>query len=138
MVVYHGTEQASASAMIGPLSKVDVTKGRGELGRGFYVGSEIALSAALARGRHKANPSVLKLTIEDEEFVRLDILTLNKVERVLQLWRRLVAEHRTTMHQFGVDVVAAPFATIEYGHQYKFESLRAQHLLNRSDIKKIL
>lgn len=138
MVVYHGTEQASASAMIGPPGKIDVTKGRGELGRGFYVGSEIALSAALARGRHKANPSVLKLTIEDEAFLRLDILSLNRVERVFQLWRRLVAERRTTTHLFGVDVVAAPFATIDYAHQYKFETLRAQQLLNHSDIKKIL
>lgn len=42
MKVFHGTSDIAAVLIAGPPSGVDVTKGGGELGRGFYAGDNIS------------------------------------------------------------------------------------------------
>lgn len=138
MELYHGTSNISALAIIGPPPDVDVTKGGGELGRGFYLGSEPSLAAALAKGNPRINPGLLKFTIDEAAYVKLNILIIKKRGYLAEKWHRLIRSRTTRTFLYHADVVVAPFAMIDVAHQYKFESSAAETLLNTSDIKKIL
>ena len=138
MEFYHGTNADSASTIIGPPVKIDVTKGGGELGRGFYLGNEPSLAAALAKGKNRRNPRVLQFTIETAEYLKLDIRTIHKKGTLIHDWSKRRREKSTHSHLYWADVVVAPFATIDIGHQYKFESIAAGNLLNKSSIKTVL
>nr|WP_288836382.1 hypothetical protein [uncultured Flavobacterium sp.] len=138
MITYHGTDRASANNIVGPPSNIDITKGGGELGRGFYVGENIALAASLSRGKFGANGVVIKFDIDDSAYVRLNTRVLNRRQYVYRLWQSLITRARAFQHIFNVDVVCAPFATIDFSYQYKFESVAAQNTLNNESIKQIL
>lgn len=139
MIAYHGTDQTSASSIVGPPSNVDVTKGGGELGRGFYLGENISLAAAIAIGKFgQANAAVIKVDTEDSAFVRLNVRTVHKRHAVVGLWQSLIKRRLAYTHLFGVDVVCAPFATIDFSYQYKFESTNAQTVLNNNAVIQIL
>lgn len=138
MIAYHGTDRTSANNIVGPPSNIDVTKGGGELGRGFYVGESIALAASLSRGKFGAKGVVIKFDIDDSSYVRLNTKFLNRRQYVHRLWQNLIRRTRALHHLFYVDVVCAPFATIDFSYQYKFESQDAQDTLNNNSTKQIL
>ena len=138
MITYHGTDRASATKIVGPPSNVDVTRGGGELGRGFYLGENVALAASLSRGKFGANGVVIKFDIDDSAYVRLNTRVLNRRQYVYRLWQSLITRARAFQHLFNVDVVCAPFATIDFSYQYKFESQNAQTTLNNNSTKQIL
>lgn len=138
MIAYHGTDKKSATNIVGPPASVDVTKGRGELGRGFYLGESVALAASLSKGRYGANGAVIKYDIDDSEFVKLNIRTLNNRQFLYRLWLSLIKRKTTHLHLFNVDVMCAPFATIHFSYQYKFESLAAQNTLNSKSTSIVL
>ncbi len=133
MRVYHGTSQTSAMSVV---TRVDVTKGGGELGRGFYVGESIALAASFSRGKYGPNGAVVLFDINDSEYVKLNTLILNRSKYVYQLWKSLLKRQRTYL--FNYDVICAPFATIEFSYQYKFESKHAESAINNHSRKKVL
>lgn len=138
MIAYHGTSKNSARSIIGPPSNIDVTRGGGELGRGFYVGENISLAKAIAVGKHgQAEAAIIKFEIDDSAYIRLDVKNIHQRRDVYQLWKRLTRAGSLYLHLFHVDVVCAPFATIDYSYQYKFESTNAQNTLNNSN-KQIL
>jgi len=138
MIAFHGTDRSSANNIIGPPSNIDVTRGGGELGRGFYLGEHIALAASLSRGKFGNNGVVIKFDIDDAAFVRLNIKLLNRRQYVYFFWKRLIRKTRTLQYLFNVDVICAPFATIEISLQYKFESIAAQDTLNYHSSKQVL
>ncbi|MBE7171836.1 MAG: DUF3990 domain-containing protein [Williamsia sp.] len=135
MIVYHGTNQASATAVV---SKVDVTLGGGELGRGFYAGENISLAASLAKGKFNSNGKVVKIDIDDTKYITLNIKTLHRKSYLIQFWKSLLKRKKTFSHLFNVDVVCSPFATVDFSYQYKFESLAAENVLNHDSNKQIL
>lgn len=138
MVTYHGTDRASANNIVGPPANIDVTRGGGELGRGFYIGANVALAASLSRGKFGANGVVIKFDIDDSAYVRLNTRVLNRRQYVYRLWHSLIIRERAFQHLFNVDVVCAPFATIDFSYQYKLESQKAQTTLNNNSTKQIL
>ncbi|MHA8057747.1 hypothetical protein [Aquirufa nivalisilvae] len=138
MITYHGTDRASANNIVGPPSNIDVTKGGGELGRGFYLGENIALAASLSKGKFGAKGVVIKFDIDDSAYVRLNTRTLNRRQYLYLLWQSLITRAQRCQHLFHVDVVCAPFATIDFSYQYKFESNDAQNTLNNNSTKQIL
>jgi hypothetical protein len=138
MVTYHGTNRASANNIVGPPSNIDVTKGGGELGRGFYLGENVALAASLSRGKFGENGVVIRFEIDDSSYVQLITRVLNRRQYVYRLWQSLITRARAFQHLFNVDVVCAPFATIDFSYQYKFESQNAQTILNNNSTKQIL
>lgn len=138
MTTFHGTDQASANIIVGPPSGVDVTKGGGELGRGFYLGESIALAASWSKGRFGKTAAVIKFEIDDSAYVRLNTRTLNRRQLVFRLWKSLLKRSKASVHLFHVDVVCAPFAIIDMSYQYKFESSVAQDTLNNKSTKQIL
>lgn len=138
MIAFHGTDKDSAKNIVGPPSKIDVTKGSGELGRGFYLGENISLAASLSKGKFGNNWAVVKFNIDDSAYVQLNIRTISRRQYVFHLWHNLIRKSRTFLHLFHTDVVCAPFATIDFSYQYKFESIDAQAVLNNNSTKQIL
>lgn len=138
MIAYHGTDRTSANNIVGPPPNIDVTRGGGELGRGFYVGENIALAASLSKGKYGVNGVVIKFDIDDASYIQLNTKVLNRRQYIYRLWQSLLTRSRAFKHLFNVDVICAPFATIDFSYQYKFESRNAQNALNQNSIKQIL
>lgn len=135
MIVFHGTDITSANSI---LKRVDVTKGGGELGRGFYLGENVALAASLSKGKFGGNSKVVKFDINDSEFVKLDIRTINKARYVYRTWQSLLRRKKAFTYLYNSDVICAPYATINFSYQYKFESASAENVINLHSIKRIL
>ncbi len=133
-VSFHGTDAASALKIVGPPPSVDVNMGKGELGKGFYTGSSIALAAIWAQLRYGQNAVVIEFEIPKPRFVQLKGYTVKTQVEVFDGWTALKSTSETTTFSFGYDYIIAPFATIEeIGHQYKFESQKAEDELNASN-----
>lgn len=134
-ISYHGTSLEFAENIVGPPSNVDCNLGRGELGKGFYTGSSIALAAIWARLRYEDEGAVIEFEIPKVNFVQLKGLLIKTQHEVVTHWEALKLSKRTKRFRFGnIDYVVAPFATVEHtGNQFKFESKRAQKELNSSN-----
>lgn len=131
-ISFHGTSKEFADIIIGPPSNVNLNKGKGELGKGFYTGSSIALAAIWARTRHKENGVVIEFDIPKANFVQLKGAVIKTQHEVVTHWEELKITKKVKDFMFdNCDYIMAPFATIELtGHQYKFESKKAEEELN--------
>ncbi|WP_218330647.1 DUF3990 domain-containing protein [Hydrotalea lipotrueae] len=139
MIAYHGTDRTSANSIVGPPSNIDVTRGGGELGRGFYLGENISLAKAIAVGKFgQANAAVIKFDTDDVAFNQLNVRNVHRRQVVYRLWQSLIRRGFAYTHLFNVDVICAPFATIDFSYQYKFETGAAQNVLNNNSTKQIL
>lgn len=130
MDFFHGTSKASRIKIEGPPANIDIRQGGGEMGQGFYLGDNLTLAIAWAKGRYK-NPGVLKFGVNNSAYAGLAFKQMSH-RQVLNTWQQLkrLRTHRT--HTFGSDVVFGPLATAPYAGQYKFESKNAENLLNNS------
>jgi len=132
---YHATNEKSMKSIIGPPKNVDVTLGKGELGKGFYTGSNPSIAHSWANIRFgDENPHVLEFEIEQMEIMKLNVHHIKTRDKVHELHEELKDAETRDEHLFGVDYVLAPFETIDGGLQYKFESQKAQTLINKSTI----
>src|SRR5574343_385687 len=133
--LYHGTSRAFATAMAGPVGPppgpgtIDVTRGRGEFGRGFYT--QDSKGNAFRRGYllYGSNAAVLVLTIDDETYHALNILrlTLNGAQKLAATLRSNKTQATyTTVH----DAIVGPIVTQPKITQQKFQTTIAQDLLN--------
>jgi hypothetical protein len=138
MIVFHGTSRLSALSIVGPPPSVDVTRGGGELGRGFYTGENISLAASLAKGRFSSNGVVIQFDIDNSEYIKLNIRIINRRRYVFHHWRSLIRRSLANIYLFNCDVVCAPIAVIDFSYQYKFESRLAQDTINNHSVKQIL
>jgi hypothetical protein len=139
MIAYHGTDRTSANNIVGPPSGIDVTRGGGELGRGFYLGENISLAKAIAVGKHgQENAAVIRFDTDDSAFIRLQVKNLHSRQYVYQTWKNLKKKRICDTYLFNTDVICAPFATIAFSYQYKFESENSQDVLNNNATKEIL
>ena len=129
-LAYHGTDLHTARLLAADPTRVDVSIGGGELGRGFYAGDHVALAATWARGRH-ASPGVLEIEIAASRYASLATLTLSWV-RVVNTWNQLVRAGGTHTYLFGYDVVYGPLATYPHAGQHKFESLASEDTLKQA------
>jgi len=133
MRVFHGTDHQTATQIINTDGFIDRTKGGGELGMGFYVGDSLAIAAAFAQGKFNTNGAVVAFDLDESEFSKLNIRLVKKREKVFILWRRIISLKKRFLYLFNVDVVVAPFATIDICMQYKFESQKGEDFMNGSD-----
>ena len=129
--LYHGTSAAVAQAIAADPWSVTVTKGGGELGRGFYAGTHLYRAAIWARLRHPSSPGVLGVSISSTSHDSQRVLDLDR-DQVRSTWAELKRTGRQQTHAFGVDIVTGPFATLPDGRQHKFESPGAELLLRES------
>jgi hypothetical protein len=125
---YHGTTLESATAMATSPGRIDVTRGAGEFGRGFYTQSSVSNAMRWARGR-SPNGCVLNLQIDDDEFARLDrrILDLKQATRFI---RKLRGSKTIATYTMGCHVIEGPLGGSVVIFQWKYESDASQALLN--------
>ena len=131
MILYHGTSQVYANQI---LSKVDVTRSGGELGRGFYLADQLAFAVAWAKGRYGPNGKVVQFDVSNSAYANLNILSIGRL-RVCSTWAQLKLTRRTRSYLFGVDVVYGPICNYPHLTQHKFESAQAGAELDRSSPK---
>lgn len=132
-ISYHGTSKEKSFSVI---KGIDLSLGRGELGKGFYTGTSIAMAKIWAKQRFGSNGVVIEFEIDKSKFVLLEGHVIGSRKGVLIFWNKLKENKTTTSHTFGKDYVIAPFATNDVGHQIKFESKKAAEELNNS--KKVI
>ncbi|MFH6960639.1 hypothetical protein ACHRV1_24855 [Flavobacterium aquidurense] len=131
---YHGTSTASAAAIIGPPSLINLSLGGGELGVGFYVGVNVSLCAARAKSKYNSNTALIEFQIDKIDYDQLTLHNTWNRSQVKRLWRRLNRTGQRNIHIFGYDVIRAPYAVIFHSFQEKFESLKAKVTLESSTI----
>jgi hypothetical protein len=131
-VVYHGTSHTFAMAMAATpatMGTIDVTRGRGEFGRGFYTQDSIGSASRRGYLLYGNNAAFLFLTIDDHacHALRLERLTLNRAQKLNARLRANGIQHiYTTNH----DVIVGPLVNQPSIMQQKFQSANAQDLLN--------
>lgn len=130
-VLYHGTSRAFAVSMAGTSisGTIDVTRGRGEFGRGFYTQDSSGNAARRGQTLYGNNSAVLVLTISDQAYHALNLrrLSLNMAQMLNARLRTSNAQHTyTTMH----DAIVGPLVHRPRIEQQKFQTVNAQNLLN--------
>src|SRR5579871_114518 len=99
--VYHGTSNSVAQALHSDPAVVDVSRGGGELGQGFYAGENVSLAIQWARGRFSTDGAVLQIEVSLSAYAKLDIKALRWNE-VKETWQRLTREGSKRIFKFGV------------------------------------
>lgn len=132
MVYYHGTNTKSASIIA--LHKIDVTKGKGELGKGFYVGNQMHRAFAWAYHKNPKNYNVVRFDVESELLLQLDIIFVDR-EYTEKEWAKMKSEDYEKTednYKYHHDAVWAPVigGNIDNMNQIKFESLKGQTFIN--------
>lgn len=132
-ISYHGTNKENAVKIVGPPSMLDIEIGKGELGKGFYTGTSIAVAAIWAQNRYPKDGVVIEFNISPLNFVKLRGHIIKTQADVLDKWKDLKKNNLTSDYTIGYDYIVAPFATIEEsGSQFKFESKLAEDELKSS------
>ena len=127
---YHGTSTVNASTLAA--GTVNVTKGGGELGRGFYTGEHLFEAKAWAyHVSSNKQRNVVEFEIDDAHVEALSLEVLDYGTAVLTR-HRLREKGAARTHLFGLDMVWAPIVGSDRanGDQYKWESSTAEALLN--------
>lgn len=133
---YHGTRLADAVAMAGPPGTIDVTRGGGEFGRGFYTQSSRSNALTWAQNRFGAQfPCVLAVDLEDGIYASLRKRRLSH-QQAARLTQQLRRHRKTKTHLVGVDVVVGPLSGSQQIEQQKFESANSQAVLNGPSSKR--
>lgn len=136
--LYHGTTKDFSRDLVSIPNLIDRTKGGGELGMGFYLGDNLAMAVIFAKGRYGINSGVVEFDIEKKEFAKLELWLIKLRQRVYLKWRMILANNKRFTYVFNKDIVMAPYATVDVCVQYKFESVKAESLLNASTKRIIL
>ena len=130
-VLYHGTSRAFTTAMASTPGTIDVTRGRGEFGRGFYTQDSIGNAFRRAYLLYGNSAALLVLTIDDQAYHALHFLrlSLNQAQMLNARLRSSKSQHTyTTIH----DVIVGPLVQQPRIEQQKFQTANAQTLLNNS------
>lgn len=130
---YHGTSDTTANDLVA--GKIDIKVGGGELGMGFYTGDFLWVAKSWAANRHGLNGAVLHVEVNYKDFFDLEPLLLSRLDALKQ--RDEIRKTRTTRtHTFNGNVVWSPIVgtTRIDADQYKFESIKAERLLNGPDV----
>jgi hypothetical protein len=129
-VYYHGTSHAFATAMSGVPNNgtIDVTRGGGEFGRGFYTQASVSNAHRRGYAIYGNQGAVLVVDIDDALYhsLQLRTLTLNAAQ---MLNAKLKGTQRNA-YTTADDVIVGPLVGQPKIMQQKFQSLHAQNLLN--------
>lgn len=135
MEQYHGTNSNYATQIAN--GRIDVNKGGGELGKGFYTGDLKHQAFNWAWHQYKQEKSVVEIIFDDDAFLNLEPFCID-LFMTYYYRRRIRNEGVTRTFEFYKNVVWAPVVgrEIHYYNQIKFESLTAQGFLNDENVSK--
>lgn len=125
---FHGTSAEFASDIVN--GNVDTSAGGGELGQGFYVGTELHVAKAWAKQKFNST-TVVEFRMNEEDFWDFDIEALSLLEAIEQ--REIIkTKGLQRSHRFGKDVVWSPIVGGPkiYCDQEKWESAKGQSHIN--------
>lgn len=130
-ILYHGTSQAFAILMAGTpqVGTIDVTRGRGEFGQGFYTQDSISNASRRGYLLYGNNGALPTLTVDDYRYhaPRFKRLTLNGAHMLNQrLRKRATQSTYLTKH----DLIVGPLVSQPKTTQQEFQTERAETLLN--------
>ncbi|HBM22905.1 MAG TPA: hypothetical protein DD411_04975 [Alcanivorax sp.] len=125
---YHGTAELDADNLV--KGNVDATLGGGELGQGFYLGTELHVAKAWAMQKHNGE-FVVEFSFDDDEFWSFDIESLTEIQAIEH--RSIIRERGLTRtYKFSKDIVWGPIVggPKVYADQHKWESSKGEGFLN--------
>jgi hypothetical protein len=131
--LFHGTGLKDAQPMAGHPGQINVARGGGEFGRGFYT--QYAEYHALAwairvSSRLNGPPCVLRLDIDETVYARLSVHYLDAVTSPsLAVWLDQTGQKRSYFEGTH-DVLEGPILGNMNRLQQKFESAIAEQILN--------
>jgi hypothetical protein len=131
---FHGTKQPFANAIVS--GAIDVTKGSGEFGVGFYTQQRVTDAWQWAYGRWKSKnekPAVVVVSIGAADFTSLKRKGPLDHKKSNQL-RRAAEKTGKSKYVAGVDVIVGTIKHRPKRKQEKFESGTAQTLLNSNKV----
>jgi hypothetical protein len=135
---FHGTNLQFANTIVS--GAIDVTKGSGEFGVGFYTQQRVTDAWLWAIGRWKKKgdkPAVAVVSIAAMEFATLKLKGPLDHEKSDEL--RLAADKQgKSKYLVGTDVVVGTIKGRPKKQQEKFESATAQALLNSGKVVRSL
>jgi hypothetical protein len=128
-VLYHGTSRALATAMAATPGTIDVTRGRGEFGRGFYTQDSVGNAARRGYLLYGNNGAILVLTIDDHAYHGLNFKRLS-LAAARKLDARLTGQNTRHTYTTPHDVIIGPLVNQPRIMQQKFQTVHARNLLN--------
>lgn len=123
--LYHGTSSAHAAAIVGPPPQLDVTRGSGEFGRGFYFGTSKGFAKTWAKNRFRES-ALVQASLADTALGVLKTKCLNHKESEAL---RVEVGANTKTYLCNVDLVIGTIKNAHERWQFKFESAHAQETL---------
>lgn len=135
LVYYHGSDEKSIYNICN--GGADISKGRGELGKGFYIGSSMwrACSWAWRKSKHSQSKcGVIEYKLDEIKFLGLNILCKNR-EAMLNLYRNLRKRNSTVFYESKHDAIWAPIVgkNIQNVYQIKLESKKGEVYINNQN-----
>ncbi len=114
---------------VGRIGTIDVTRGSGEFGQGFYTQTSSSNALSFVQNKFPAaqRPCVLEVNITDPQYKGLTKREFDAT-KARRLTTRLRRRGTTSTHIERVDVVVGPLNN--WIKQHKFESPRSQTELN--------
>ncbi len=129
-VLYHGTSRAFATAMAGTpaVGTIDITRGEGEFGLGFYTQESSSNAARRGQSIYGSGGATLILSVNDQAYhgLRFKRLTLNMAQ---MLNARLAGNARRT-YTTAHDVMVGPLVYQPRTEQQKFQTANGRDLFN--------
>jgi hypothetical protein len=130
--LYHGTSRAHAVAMAAVPPNpgtIDVTRGRGEFGRGFYTQDSVANAFRRGQVLYGNTAAILVVAIDSHAYHALSFkrLTYNAAK---QLDAKLTGNGTRHTYTTAQDVIVGPLVSQPSIMQQKFQTANAQTLLN--------
>ena len=133
LIGYHGTDTATASVIVS--GRIDVNRGGGELGRGFYLQEYLHEAREWAHHKFSSSGAVAKTTIPETSFIELDPVVLSRQQAIFKRLR-IKTSGQARVFLFGRNAVWAPIvgSSKVRGDQFKFETNSSQTLLNGASV----
>ena len=134
MDYFHGTEGQYAKAI--SQHKIDVSKGKGELGKGFYVGNQMHRAFAWAYHKDPVDYKVVEFTIDSESLLKLDICFLDR-QYAEEQWEIMKSKGPEATEKYHHDAIWSSIlgGNIDNMNQIKFESKKGESFINTTPAK---
>lgn len=128
-IMYHGTDKQFAMEIVDRSTKIEVSRGSGEFGRGFYLGKSPVNATRWAYGRSGENSAVIKFSMSESGITKLKekLLTHSKSD---SLRNHVKSKKSSKSHLENKDIVTGSIEHRPKSIQSKFESEDAENFLN--------
>lgn len=131
---YHGSDKKSIDNIYS--NGADISKGSGELGQGFYVGSSLwrAFSWAWMKAQNSKQKDygVIRYEIPEQDFLKCNLLCKNRASTT-KTYENLKKSSQTKKWVSGNDAIWTPIIgkNVQHVYQIKFESKKGEAFINQ-------